>query len=1029
MAFAPKVSQHAEAGRPAARSSSNGAARTPPAYGVGFVDRGAARQQLTKQFGSFLAGRVLAGKMSEPEAARALRQYRGTAAGKKDLFFHDNAVAALAAKQKLEASNISVEGYQALADAPELLASGRYKLHANYRKNRVEQLEEQLAEATARARESGMEVVRRAFREKGPMAALDAAKQIASFADDPLAAVNFVRQEEQRKNEAEKRADLLRQAKFTCKKEMYATEEMCDAFFDNVDQRATVVSPGEIEFSDARVSGTVAKDWQLTAQERKKREDLLTPEEKADRKAARDAKKELYQIDALEGAGKAIKTGFYDLFIGMPGDLMTYGSNSMFGTNHAYSSTFGRELSAELAKGEGTDVDRIKAELAKGKAADMGLIQREIDKGHFSAAEREILALELGRGDRDFRKIRGLLEQGKGTDYWNVADMVGKTAVDVGSTILTLVPGAQGVGTMGKVARVVDAFGRVLFVYDTLSAGRAGIQAAAAGDGRGFGQAFGGMLQAPIMKGGGKLLGAGARYAYGRWNARGVPPAGSFDLDDPSLHASRSGDAARPWSQMNRLQRFTTWLGGRNAIERAKALDFDVDAAAERAFGSDMFGEQYIGQISRAEQAAIASGQSVPGPYIHGVRLGNAIEFASETNIPIFGQMLANIQFENRFATVDVGSGGHAGIRGNSFVDHHSLRDPLFVGQNERMAARYGVATNVWDLTDPYALRTWLAHRGAVSKVQAGAAGRYSIADWCFSGYSRVDRRGSLAPLTDWDVRFDEWNQRQRNQGMPAPVAASKAGGGLYMGSEIRAQRIAQIERMEALGKAMDDPRQLRELIGARSADPHAARSASSSVPSPGEQQRRAAVESNRVAALGGRVGKPLDTGGRFLEPLGKGPGSLFEKAQKFDRDFMLKEFPDIDHSRYEILPNRSGRRYNCFAFTLGELSVPVQPKSGRHVLNPNEPFEGMTEMYKEKGYTLAQEAPRLTFGATGKSRIVVYGKVEGGKIVEFTHAAIQEADGMWTSKMGPDGPLVRHAHPRDVQSKTLGEPVAIYER
>src|SRR5689334_7356279 len=170
-AFAPRVPQPAEPARPAARASSNGAVRTPPAYGVGVVDEGRS-QPLTQRFGSFLGAKVQKGEMTEAAAARALRQYRSTAAGKRDLFFADNARAALAAKKKLEASNISVEGYKALADAPELLASGKYKFLPNYRKNRIEQLEEQLAEATIKARESGMEVIRRAYKEKGPMAAL-----------------------------------------------------------------------------------------------------------------------------------------------------------------------------------------------------------------------------------------------------------------------------------------------------------------------------------------------------------------------------------------------------------------------------------------------------------------------------------------------------------------------------------------------------------------------------------------------------------------------------------------------------------------------------------------------------------------------------------------------------------------------------------------------------------------------------------------------------------------------------------------
>lgn len=823
---APKSAQRQSAD-PAPKSRNTGAALVPPVYGVQLVDdqRLAQQRALEKQFGSFLAAKVLGGTMTAPEAARALRRYRGTEAGKRDLFFHDNAIVALAAKRKLEASNIAVEGYQAIAAAPELLASGAYKHDPNYRKNVIEQLEEQLAEATIRARESGLEVLRRAYREKGPMAALDAAKGIGSFAADPIAVVNLIIREEQQRTEAAKRSDLLRQAKFLCKKEMIATDEMCDDFFDNLGQQATLGAQGEIEFSTASLSAAPAKDWQLTKQEREQRESLLTPDEKHDRQALRDARAQLFRIDALQGAGKAISTGFYDLFVGMPGDALTYGSNSLLGTNHAYTSTLGKELSAELGKGEGTDVDRIKAELGKGRAADMSVIQREIDKGHFTSTQLDILAYELGRGDRDFRKIKHLLDEGKGTDRWKVADMVAKTVVDVGSTILTLVPGAQGAGLLGKTARLANLVGDVLFIYDTLSAAKVGVEAAASGDGRAFGEAFGGMLQAPLMKHGFALSrsavsGLARTIQSSRRGPSGASP--SIDVGDASLYAARSaGSTTGPaWSQMSRWQRFTTMLGGQRAIGNAKALDFDVHAATDRAWSST-FGDEYIGQISKGEQASIAAGNSVPGAYIHSVRRGNAFEFASTTNIPIFKQLLAHILFENQHATVEVGSGGHGGVRGDSFIDSPAMRDSGFAAANERAATQAGAMANIWDLSDPYSRKTWLERRSLASSASAGIGGRYSIADWCWSAFTGADGKGPMRPLTDWDARFDWWNQRQRDLGLPYPVPASKSGGGgLYMGSDIRASQIALLDRSAAVVRALQNPLEfLRDIYAARSTD------------------------------------------------------------------------------------------------------------------------------------------------------------------------------------------------------------------
>lgn len=937
--------------------AAKGVSATPPSYGIGFVDERAA---LTRRFGAFLADKLQRGEMSVPQAERALRQYRGTEAGKRDLFFHDNAVAALAAKEKLAASNIAVEGYEALAAAPELLASGRYKLLPNYRKNVVEQLEERLAEATIRARESGMAVLRRIYSEEGPVAALEAAKGIASFAEDPAGAVEVLVQEEQQRKAAEKRADLLRQARERCKAELIAPAEMCDEFFDNLDQQAELGPEGEIQFSDARLSAVAAKDWQLTPEERAARERLVTPEERADREAVRDARAAQFRLDALEGAGKAISTGFYDLFIGMPGDLMTYGSNSLLGTNHAYSSSFGRELSAELGKGEGTDVERIQSELGRGDAADMGAIQREIDRGHFTAAQLDTIRYELQRGDRDFRKIRAILEQGRGTDPWKVADMVGKTAVDVGSTVLTLIPGAQGAGLMGKTARAADLVGDVLFIYDTMSSARGGFEAAMRGDGRGFGEAFGGMLQAPLMKYGGAALGRGIRAGTGWWAKRGAAGPGP-----------------------------------------AVAVDAD-------GWG-DTFGEQYIGQISRAEQATLAAGHRVPGSVVHAVRRGNAFEFAATSNGLAFNQLLSHILFEDQSATIDVGSGGHAGARGDSFLVDPRARDTSFAAADAGLAARAGAAATIWDLSDPQALRTWLDRRGSASAARIGAPGQYAIADWCWSAFTGADGQGPMRPLLDWDARFDAWNRHQRGAGPAAPVAAGS--GGLYMGSDVRAAEIAASERgvpPSAARTAALDP-------------VHAARS--SNALSAAEAQRLAAIERQRVSALGGRVGRPLDAAGDYLRPQGTQPGSLHEKVQ-LDRAFLAKRFGDLNPAKVEIVPQWRPGRYNCFGFTLGELSVPVQPKAVK-VLDPSDPFKYVSEMYARKGYTLSRG---LDFSNTGRGKIVVYGKLEGGKIVEFTHAAIQEADGMWTSKLGPEGPLVRHATPGAVSGAINGVPVAVYE-
>lgn len=193
------------------------------------------------------------------------------------------------------------------------------------------------------------------------------------------------------------------------------------------------------------------------------------------------------------------------------------------------------------------------------------------------------------------------------------------------------------------------------------------------------------------------------------------------------------------------------------------------------------------------------------------------------------------------------------------------------------------------------------------------------------------------------------------------------------------------------------------------------------------EAENRALREKARVAVLGGRVGRPLDSNGEHWKPLGSGPGSLYEQVQ-MERAWVERTLGGAGKlAAYEVVPQPLKRRYNCFAFTLGELSSPTQPKSLK-VLDPAQPFKDVSAMYNAKGYVLAQEWPRLDFSYKGKPKIVVYGVVKDGKVVEVTHAAIQEADGKWSSKLGPDGPLIRHNSPGDLSGATFGVPVAVYE-
>ncbi|MFO0969070.1 MAG: hypothetical protein U0793_26245 [Gemmataceae bacterium] len=133
------------------------------------------------------------------------------------------------------------------------------------------------------------------------------------------------------------------------------------------------------------------------------------------------------------------------------------------------------------------------------------------------------------------------------------------------------------------------------------------------------------------------------------------------------------------------------------------------------------------------------------------------------------------------------------------------------------------------------------------------------------------------------------------------------------------------------------------------------------------------------------------------------------------------RDFPRLG-ARFEVIDPYIGKRYNCIAHSLGIHGRWVNPETGPSTA----PLSKMDRMYTAKGY---RRVSGLDFRlATGLQKVVVYAKVSGGRITSVTHAAIQEADGSWSSKLG-QLPLIRHATPESLNGPSYGVPVAVYVR
>jgi type VI secretion system secreted protein VgrG len=165
-----------------------------------------------------------------------------------------------------------------------------------------------------------------------------------------------------------------------------------------------------------------------------------------------------------------------------------------------------------------------------------------------------------------------------------------------------------------------------------------------------------------------------------------------------------------------------------------------------------------------------------------------------------------------------------------------------------------------------------------------------------------------------------------------------------------------------------------------------------------------------------------LAEGSPRIETRSSSPSRLDTSKDPYARQMVLRVasgFPNLGPS-FEVLDGTTGKRYNCIAHSLGIHTRWVNPKTGP----AGNPLLYMDQMYRARGYTRVRG---LDFRqVAGVRKVVVYATLSDGRIREVTHAAIQEADGTWTSKLG-QLPLIRHLSPLAVAGGTYGQPVAVY--
>jgi type VI secretion system secreted protein VgrG len=144
------------------------------------------------------------------------------------------------------------------------------------------------------------------------------------------------------------------------------------------------------------------------------------------------------------------------------------------------------------------------------------------------------------------------------------------------------------------------------------------------------------------------------------------------------------------------------------------------------------------------------------------------------------------------------------------------------------------------------------------------------------------------------------------------------------------------------------------------------------------------------------------------------------------ERRFFVDEegrrlFPFLGDA-FEVL-GPSTMAYNCIAHSLGKINEWVNPRTGP----AGDTLVPMEQLYRDHGFERTV-LPDCSLAA-GATKIAVYASTDAhDTIQEVTHAAIQEDDGTWTSKIG-GGPLIRHAMPEALQGPAYGKVVAVFVR
>ena len=135
----------------------------------------------------------------------------------------------------------------------------------------------------------------------------------------------------------------------------------------------------------------------------------------------------------------------------------------------------------------------------------------------------------------------------------------------------------------------------------------------------------------------------------------------------------------------------------------------------------------------------------------------------------------------------------------------------------------------------------------------------------------------------------------------------------------------------------------------------------------------------------------------------------------------LIHLFPNLTTENFEIVEQPPGD-YNCIAYAAGDTSKQWDYHLGRYWpswATRSSRMQSLIEVFAGLQYEECQDGSH----EAGYQKVALY---EAGGAIQ--HAAIQQPNGRWRSKMG-HGPVIEHDSPASLAGGLYGEPTTFMRR